>query len=71
MTGLDYEDINEAVMNGDFSEFDALDDQKKIEIAKTWNAQMQIKYLSRTPSLSEEEVFDTLISKIRDDDADS
>lgn len=62
-----YKNINEAVMNGDFTEFDKLDDQKKIEIAKTWNAQMQIKYLSRTPSLSEEEVFDTLISKIKNE----
>lgn len=62
-----YNSINEAVKNGDFTEFDKLDDQKKIKIARTWSAQMQIKYLSRTPSLSEEEVFDTLISKIKNE----
>ncbi len=59
-----YKQINEAIKHGDFSEFDKLDDIQKIEIAKTWNDEMQIKYLSRTPSLSEEEVFDTLIAKM-------
>lgn len=57
--------INESIRHGDWSEFDKLSDAQKIEIAKTWNDEMQIKYLSREPSLSEKEVFDTLIAKIK------
>lgn len=57
--------INESIRHCDWSEFDKLSDAQKIEIAKTWNDEMQIKYLSREPSLSEKEVFDTLIAKIK------
>lgn len=60
-----YKTINEAVKHSDFTEFDKLGDDQKIEIAKTWNEEMQVKYLSREPSLSEEDVFDTLIAKIK------
>ena len=66
-----YKSINEAVKHGYFTEFDKLGEDKKIEIAKTWNEEMQVKYLSRKPSLSEEDVFDTLIAKIKSENNES
>lgn len=38
-----YKAINEAVKNGDFTEFDKLNATDQIKIMKTWDAEMQIK----------------------------
>lgn len=60
--------INEAVKNGDFTEFDKLSASEKIGVAKNWTHEIRIKYLSRN-SVSEEELFNEIYKII--DNADN
>lgn len=58
-------DINEEIRNGDFSSFDRLNEEMQSELITEWNDDMQLKYLSREPAMSQEEFFAEL-DKIAD-----
>lgn len=58
-------DINEEIRNGDFSSFDRLNEEMQSELITEWNDDMQLKYLSREPTMSQEEFFAEL-DKIAD-----
>ena len=49
--------IDEDIKNGDFSSFDKLSDEVQNELMSDWDDEMQLKYLSREPTMSQEEFY--------------
>ncbi len=67
MSAVDYKRINEAVKNGDFTEFNALNENEKAESMKFWSPQMWDSYYL-LDAISEEELFNEIYKII--DNAD-
>lgn len=55
--------INEDIKYGDFSSFDKLNEEMQNELMTEWDDDMQLKYLSREPTMSQEEFY-TQLDKI-------
>ena len=53
---LNYKSIYEAVKHGDFTEFNMLKEDEKLESMKSWTKEMMIKYLSQN-SLTDDTLF--------------
>ena len=51
------EQINEEIRHGDFSSFDKLSDEVQNELMSDWDDELQLKYLSREPTMSQEEFY--------------
>lgn len=67
MDTVDYKRINEAVKNGDFTEFDTLNENEKTESMKSWTQQMWDSYYL-VDSISEEELFNEIYKIIDNED---
>lgn len=52
--------INEEIKYGDFSSFDKLTEEKQVSLMKNWDDDMQLKYLMREPTISQEEFYEQL-----------
>lgn len=65
MSIVDYKRINEAVKNGDFTEFNTLNENEKAESMKSWTPQMWDSYYL-VDSISENEVFDAVMQIIEE-----
>ena len=59
--------ISEKIQGGDFSNFNLLDEDPQIEIMKSWNQDMWIKFRMQN-TVSEEAVFEPIIKLIDSDD---
>lgn len=54
-----YKSINEAVKHGDFTEFNRLNEDEKVENMKSWTKDMRIKYLSQN-SITDDDLFNEI-----------
>lgn len=52
--------INEDIKRGDFSSFDKLTEEKQVSLMKNWDDDMQLKYLMREPTISQEDFYGQL-----------
>lgn len=52
--------ILEEIRNGDFSSFDKLSEDNQTAIMKIWDDEIQLKYLMREPTISQEEFYKQL-----------
>lgn len=52
--------VLEDIKRGDFSSFERLNDRQKGEIASKWTPEIQMAYLTRHTTMSEEEFFKKL-----------
>lgn len=59
-------DILEEIQKGEFSNFNMLNENQQIEIMKSWNHDMWIKFRMQN-TVSEEEVFDPILKLIEQD----
>lgn len=59
--------IFEEIQNGDFSNFNRLNENQQVEIMKNWNRDQWIKFRMQN-SVSEEDVFNPIIKLIESDD---
>ena len=55
----DYSQINESVKHGDFTEFNMLNEDEKIENMKYWTTQIWDSYYLQN-TISEDDVFDAV-----------
>ncbi len=55
--------ILEDIQTGDFSSFDKLTEEKQVSLMKNWDDDMQLQYLMREPTISQEE-FNGHLDKI-------
>ena len=55
----DYSQINESVKHGDFTEFNMLNEDEKIENMKSWTPQIWDSYYLQN-TISEDDVFDAV-----------
>lgn len=60
------EKIFEEVSNGNFTNFNKLNEAQQIDSMKTWNQEMWIKYCMQN-TVSENDVFDPIIKLIESD----
>lgn len=54
-----YKSINETVKHGDFTEFNRLNEDEKVENMKSWTKNMRIKYLSQN-SITDDDLFNEI-----------
>ncbi|MBD5215543.1 MAG: hypothetical protein HDS78_03360 [Bacteroidales bacterium] len=54
-----YKSINEAVKHGDFTEFNGLNEDEKVENMKSWTPQMWDSYYLQN-TISEDDVFNAI-----------
>ena len=58
--------INQEILKEDFATFDSLTEPERIEVMKSWNRELWIKFRMRN-TVTEEEVFDPLFKMIEVD----
>lgn len=59
--------LYEEIKNGDFTNFNMLNENQQIEIMKNWNQKQWIKFRMQN-TVSEEEVFEPIIKLMEDDE---
>lgn len=57
----------EEISNGDFKNFNNLEEEQQIEVMKSWNQDMWIKYCMQN-TVSEDDVFDPIMRLIDEDE---
>lgn len=62
----DYKHINEAIMNGDFSSFDKLDEEMQVDIMNSWKEDMWIKYYTKEGTMTEQEFLNSMYKVIKE-----
>lgn len=60
MSAVDYKRINEAVKNGDFTEFDKLSEAHQKSCKSAWNQDEWLKFMIREKAISEEDLYQEL-----------